>query len=78
MNHLEIKIHKINKPQGLAVIQGLWLAEVLQIFMIGKCLDGKRGSMEIVVPGFKGADNSKEFLDVDVIDSFGWAKDCER
>jgi hypothetical protein len=74
MNHLEIKICKTDKPLGLAVVQGLWLMEVHKVFVIGKHLDGKWGSMEIVTPGFKGSDDSEQFSVIDVIVPLSWAK----
>jgi hypothetical protein len=58
VNHLEIEICKVNEPPGLAVIQGLGLAEIRKVFMVSECLDREWGSMEIVAPGFKGADDS--------------------
>ena len=38
--------------------------------MIGKDLYGNRGSMEIVPPGFQGANDGKEFSVIDVVVAF--------
>ena len=38
--------------------------------MIGKDLDWEQGAVEVVSPGFKGTDDRKEFLIIDVVISF--------
>jgi hypothetical protein len=50
------------------------LAEVREVLVIGECLDWKWESMEIVMPGLEGTDDSEEFPIIDVIVPFCRAK----
>jgi len=52
---------------GLLAIQGLGLSEVGKIFMVGEDLNREGGAMEVVSPGFEGADDGKEFSVIDII-----------
>jgi len=38
--------------------------------VVGKDLDWERRAMEVVSPGFKGADDSEEFAVIDIVVSF--------
>ena len=38
--------------------------------MISENLNGKRGAMEVMSPGFKSTDNCQELLVVDIVISF--------
>ena len=40
--------------------------------MVGENMDREGGSVEVVLPGFQGVDDSEEFLVIDVIVSFCW------
>ena len=57
MDHFQVEIGEITKPMGLPMIEGLRGAEVGQILVISTNLYGKRGSMEVVPPGFQGAND---------------------
>ena len=46
--------------------------EVGEVLMVSKDLYREWGSMEVMSPGFQGADNSEEFSVIDVIVSFCW------
>ena len=46
--------------------------------MIGEDLDGKRGAMEVMSPGFEGMDNCQEFVVVDIIILFCWRKGLRK
>ena len=74
MDHFQIKVGKVNKPLGLSMIEGLGRVEVGKVFMVSKDLHGKWGSMEVVSPGFQGADDGKEFSVIDVVVSFSWGE----
>ena len=77
MDHFQIEVGEVEKPSGLSMIDGLGRAEVGKVFVVGKDLHGKWGSMEVVSPGFQGMDDGKEFSVVDVVVSFSWG-DWER
>ena len=42
--------------------------------MINENLDGKRGPMEVVSPGFESTDNCQEFSVINIIILFCWGK----
>ena len=42
--------------------------------MIGKDLDGERGTVEVMSPGLEGTDDSQEFSVINVIVLFCWGK----
>ena len=71
MDHLEVIVSEVNEPAHLAVIKCLRLAEVGQVFVIGKDLYQERRAVEVVAPGFQGADDREEFSVVDVVISLG-------
>ena len=71
MDHFEVEVGKVNKPACLSVVKRLGLAEIGEILMIGEYLHRKGGAMEIVVPGFQGANDRKEFSVIDVVIAFG-------
>ena len=74
MDDLEIKICKVEQPSCLATVEILCLTEVCQVLMIREDLYGEGGSVEIVSPGFQGADDREELSVIDVIVSFCWNK----
>ena len=51
MDDFEVKISKVKQPPCLATVKILGLTEVSQVFVVSEDLDGKRGSMEVVLPG---------------------------
>ena len=71
MDHLEVKVSKVNEPSCLAAVECLGLAKVGEVFVVGEDLYGKRGTMEVMVPGLQGADDSKEFAIIDIIVTLG-------
>jgi len=52
---------------GLTAVQHLCCHEILEISMIGQDSDRGLGSFEFRTPFFKAADNSKQFLVVDLV-----------
>ena len=52
--------------------------EVGEVLMVSKDLYREWESMEVMSPGFQGADNSKEFSVIDVIVSFCWREQLEE
>ena len=74
MDHFQVKVSEVDKPSGLSVIKGLGETEVGEVFMVGEDLYRKRGSVEVVLPGFQGTDDGGEFSVVDVIVSFCWGE----
>ena len=55
-------------------VEVLCLAEVHQVLVICKDLDGKGGTMKVMPPGLQGMDDGKELLVIDVIIPFCWDK----
>ena len=51
-------------------VQGLGLSEVGEVFVVGKDLDREGRAVEVMSPGFKGADDGEEFAIIDIIVSF--------
>jgi hypothetical protein len=70
MGNLKIKVSEVKKPMGLTTIQMLGAAEEGKVFVICKDLDWKRGSAKVLAPGFKGTDDGKYFVIIDVIVTF--------
>ena len=48
MDHLEVKVCKVNKPAHLAAVKHLRLTEIGKILMISEDLHQERGAMEVV------------------------------
>ena len=71
MDHLQVEIGKVNEPACLAMVERLGLSEVGEILMVGEDLHREGGTMEIMAPGFQGANDGKEFSVIDVVVSFG-------
>ena len=70
MDHLEVKVSKVDEPSCLLAIERLGLAEVGKILVVCENLYQERRAMEVVMPGFQGTDDHKEFLVIDVVVSF--------
>ena len=67
MDDFKVEVSKVEKPPCLTVVEVLWLMEVCQILVVCKDLDGERGTMEIVSPGFQSVDDCKELSVIDVV-----------
>ena len=65
MDHLKVKVGEINEPARLG------LAKIGKVFVVGEDLYGEGGTMEIVAPGFQGANNGKEFAVIDIVVPLG-------
>ena len=61
---------QVNKPAGLAMIEGLEGAEIGKVFVVSEDLYREQGSVEVVSPGFQGPDDSKGISVVNIIVSF--------
>ena len=48
----------------------MWLPEVREVLVVGEDLDREGGAMEVVVPSFQGANDSKKLTVVDVVIPF--------
>ena len=72
VDDLEIEVSKVKQPPRLATVEVLCLTEVRQVLVVGKDLDGEGGSMEVMLPGLQGSDDSKELSVIDVVVSFSW------
>ena len=70
MDHFQVEIGEIDQPARLAAVERLGLAEVGEVFVVGEDLYRERGAVEVMAPGFQGADDSEEFVIVYVIVSF--------
>ena len=58
MNHFQVEVGEVNEPTGLSPVEVLGGTEVGEILMVSEDLDGKRGSMKVVSPGFQGTNDS--------------------
>ena len=70
MDHLEVKVGEVDEPLCLSAIEQLGLAEVGKVFVVCENLYRERRAVEVVTPGFQGADDREEFLIIDVVVSF--------
>ena len=52
MDHLQVEVGKVDEPLGLTTVKGLGGTEVGEVLMVSEDLNGKWGSMEVVLPGF--------------------------
>lgn len=52
MNHFEVEVCQIQKPVGLLSIEVLGKMKEGKVFVVSKDLDGERGAMEVMPPGF--------------------------
>ena len=57
VDHLEVKVSKVNKPACLAAIERLRLSEVGEVLVISEDLHRKGGAVKVMAPGFKGTDD---------------------
>ena len=71
MDHLEVKVGEVDEPSCLSAIERLGLAEVGETFVVCENLYQERRAVEVVMPGFQGADDHEEFSVIDVVVSFG-------
>ena len=70
VDHFQVEVSKVNEPTGLSLVEVLGEMEVGEVCMVGEDLDREKGSMKVVLPGFQGMNNTKEFSVVDVVVSF--------
>ena len=57
MDHFKVEVGKVNEPACLSVVECLGLAKVGKVLVIGENLHWERRAMEVVAPGFQGADD---------------------
>ena len=62
MNHLQVKVSKVDEPPGLLAIKGLGGMEVGEVFMVGKDLYRKKGAVEVVHQDFRAWMTARSFL----------------
>ena len=67
MDHFEVKVGEVNEPACLAPVECLGLVEVGEVFMVGEDLYRERRAMEVMAPGFQGANDSEEFAIIDIV-----------
>ena len=70
MDDLQVEVCKIKQSPCLAAVEILGLAEVCQVFVVCKDLDGEGKYVKVVPPGLQGMDDSKELPVIDVVISF--------
>ena len=70
MDHLEVKVGKVDEPSCLLAIERLGLMEVSEVLVVCENLYRERRAVEVVTPGFQGMDDREEFSVIDVIVSF--------
>ena len=51
----------------LLAVERLGLAEVGEVLVVGKDLHRERGAMEVMAPGLQGANDSEEFVIIDIV-----------
>ena len=56
------------------MIERLGLAEISKVFVVGEDLYGEGGAVEIVAPGFQGANNGEKFAIIDIVIPFSGGK----
>ena len=47
------------------------LAEIGEVFVVGEDLYGEGGAVEIVAPGFQGANNGEKLSVINIVITFG-------
>ena len=67
MDHFEVKVGEVDEPLCLSAIERLGLAEVGKVFVVCENLYQKRRAVEVVTPGFQGANDREEFSVIDVV-----------
>ena len=70
MDHFQVEVRKVDEPASLSVVESLGLVEVGEVFVIGEDLHREGGAVKVVVPGFQGTNDCKEFMVIDIIVSF--------
>ena len=71
MDHFQVEVREVDKPARLTAVENLGLAEICKVFVVGEDLYREGGAVEIVSPGFQGANNGEKFSVIDIIVSFG-------
>jgi hypothetical protein len=59
MSDFKVEVSEIKKPVSLTTVQILGAMKEGEVFVICKALDRERGSVKVLAPGFKGADDCK-------------------
>ena len=67
MDHFQVEVSEVNEPASLLTIEVLGGTEVGEILVVCTDLYREWGPVEVVLPGFQGMDNGKEFSVVDVV-----------
>ena len=67
VDHFEVEVCEVDKPMRLSAIERLGLSEIGEVLMVGEDLYRERGAMEVMSPGFQGANDSEEFAIIDIV-----------
>ena len=82
MDNGEGKLGKEEGPAGLSTSEFLFCTKVSKVVIIGPNFKGFGVAFEVMSEGFKGTNNSKKFLVVNVVVAFGGLKEfrvvCDR
>jgi hypothetical protein len=71
MSDFKVEVGKIKKPASLTTFQMSGTMKEGEVLMVCKNLNRKRGAAKVLMPGFEGLNDHKEFPIVDVIIAFG-------
>ena len=71
MDHFEVEVGEVNEPTRLSTVKRLGLSEISKVLMVGEDLHGEGGAVEIVAPGFQGANDGEKFAIIDIVIPFG-------
>ena len=71
MDHFQVKIGEVNEPACLPAVKCLGLTEVGKSFVVGEDLHREGGTVEVMPPGFQGANDGEKFTIIDIVIPFG-------
>ena len=60
MDHFQVEVREVDKPARLTAVEHLGLVEICKVFVVGEDLYREGGAVEIVSPGFQGANNGEK------------------
>ena len=70
MDQFQVEVREVDKPVRLTVVERLGLAEISKVLVVSEDLYGERGAVEVVAPGFQGANNGEKLPVINVIIAF--------
>ena len=70
MDHFQVEVSEVDEPTCLAAVECLGLTEVGKVLMVGKDLYRERGTVEVMSPGFQGANDGEKLAIIDIVVPF--------